>query len=293
LAKYDPDGGLLWVRHSAGSSGSFSDESAGVEVSAAGEVYLGGSFGSTAFLLAGQTLQNPDFCCSEFFVAKFSSGGDLLWVKQSQGAFATEFELSDIALSETGGVTATGVYINSMGSTVSLGTTTLPQGEGDNVFTAHYSASGDLLWARGVFADNTSSAGIADAGSGSVIVAGVFAGEFSLDAVTLQSVPQDFSPNMYFLKLNGMLDGTSQVFENQRLNIYPNPAGSFLEVETPDGADGLWLRLTDAAGQQVLREKAAGKTTKIELPHLTGGAYFLLLENVGGVVAFGKVFINN
>ena len=291
LAKYDAGGNLLWVRHSAGSSGSFSDETAAVEVASTGEVYIGGSFGSQTFLLSGMTLLNPDACCSEFFVAKFNTDGDLLWVRQSQGPFATEFELSDITLSENGSVTATGVYINPMGSTIALGQTTLPQGPGDNVFVVNYSAAGDMQWARGVFAESTTSMGIASAGNGSVILTGVFTGEFQLDGTTLQSVPQDFDGNMYFLKINSMLNDLIQVTEQQRLSAYPNPANTFLQIETPHATDSIWLRLIDVSGQQILKETTAGITTKIKLPKLVDGTYFLLLENTEGVIASEKIII--
>lgn len=293
LAKYNANGALQWVRHSAGSSGSLSDEAAAVVIANSGDVYVAGSFGSGTFLFSGTTLTNPDGCCSEFFVAKLDADGTLLWIKQSQGPFATEFELSEMDLSEDGGVSATGVYINAQAQPITLGQTPLPQGPGDDVFAAHYSAAGDLLWAKGIHADNTSSECITNAGAGSVIIGGVFAGTFSLDGITLQSVPQDFKPNMYFLKINATSGATDPSGYVTALPVYPNPASSYIHVQLPDNADGYRVRLTDMAGRTVLQEPASGPTVAIHLPRLPGGSYLLLLEKAGTLLGRAELVVKN
>src|SRR5262249_25484829 len=82
VAKYDPNGNLLWARDVAGSAGSI-DEGYALAVDGSGDVAVAGSFqntatfGSTA-LTAGGTFES--------FVAELSPSGTFLWAGATAGS---------------------------------------------------------------------------------------------------------------------------------------------------------------------------------------------------------------
>ncbi len=107
----------------------------------AGNIYLAGSFSVTSrFGAAGDTITAKGQ--EDMYIAKYSSTGNLLWVKTG-GGMETDRALSVSAI-PGGGCYITG-YIT---GTVVWGTDTLDGGFGGNVFVAKYDANGVNQWIR-------------------------------------------------------------------------------------------------------------------------------------------------
>ena len=120
LAKYDPSGDLLWVRQLGTPS---SDRCKGVAVDSAGNVYIGGStYGS----LGGPKPSQP----SDVFLAKYSSSGALLWIRQL-GTHQPEY--------------GEAVAVDSAGNAYITGSA---EGDRPGALLAKYDASGELQWDR-------------------------------------------------------------------------------------------------------------------------------------------------
>jgi hypothetical protein len=85
VAKYAPDGTLLWAK-SAGGSGS--DGADGSATDARGNVYVSGFFFGTATFGAGEPNQTELSAVGfiDLFVAKYAPDGTLLWAKSAGGA---------------------------------------------------------------------------------------------------------------------------------------------------------------------------------------------------------------
>jgi len=81
IAKYDPNGALLWVSSAGGRD---YDEAHAVAVDAAGNAYITGFFDANATFGAYSLLNHSG--SDDIFVAKCSSSGAFLWAVQAGGA---------------------------------------------------------------------------------------------------------------------------------------------------------------------------------------------------------------
>jgi hypothetical protein len=148
LAKFDPDGGLVWTRQVMISAGGQKEPLVGVDGN--GNVYITDSFYTTADF-GGPTLTNSSGTNGQtIFIAKYDPAGNLAWSKEavrSVGAantFATiyphGFAVGPQGDSRIAGAHDTGSAIFSTGSVTASGY----QGG----FLASYDASGNCLWAN-------------------------------------------------------------------------------------------------------------------------------------------------
>ena len=139
LAKYDPQGEVLWVQHAGGGPRAYGCSAA---VDQAGCCYVGGYFGGSA------TFGDTTFTSQgniDVFVAKYDPAGHLLWVRQGPAA-GSEGNMCGIALDAAGNSYITGWF----SGTVSFGETSLTSLRSDGIFLAKYDAAGNLLRAQQV-----------------------------------------------------------------------------------------------------------------------------------------------
>ena len=134
VAKYDALGNLLWVKTAGGS---LVDEGLAVSCDLSGNVVITGhfrlqaTFGTT--VINGADKEN-------FYVAKYSSNGTFMWVKNASGPGKSIGK--GVEFDNLGNVLVTGYYED----TCTFGTNTLISPGFKNVFLAKYSPSGALLW---------------------------------------------------------------------------------------------------------------------------------------------------
>ncbi len=124
LAKYSASGTLLWTRQ-LGTPGF--EESTGVAVDGAGNVYLAG----TADLNLGGTGAGGN----DVFLAKYDSEGNRLWIRQF-GTASTEFA-GRLKLDSLGNAYICGQTAGSLGA---------PNSGGFDAFIAKHDAMGNLVW---------------------------------------------------------------------------------------------------------------------------------------------------
>lgn len=147
LAKYSPEGNLLWAK-SAGGSGI--DEVSGVAADLSGNVFLTGNFSSPTivFETSGLTNSNSLANTSDAFVVKYSPNGSVLWVNSSKGYSNTYHnESRAITVDASGSAIVTGAF---RGQFIVFGTTTLTNYSmgNDDAFIVKYSPTGNVLWAN-------------------------------------------------------------------------------------------------------------------------------------------------
>jgi hypothetical protein len=136
VAKYAPDGDLLWARQAGGSRW---DHGAAIAVDASGHVYVTGTFTASA-TFGAFSLESTGL--GDVFIARYSPAGELLWVRQAGGPDPDVG--MGIAVDAEGNVYVTGEF----GSTAQFGPFTLVSAGGSDVFVAKYSPEGEVLWAR-------------------------------------------------------------------------------------------------------------------------------------------------
>lgn len=183
VAKYDPEGRLLWAKQTGGSNARpVSDQANAIAVDALGNAYVAGSFNGGSVFGPGEpgetTLSSSRI---EAFLAKYGPDGALLWARQAQGAI-DDFG-NGVAVDRDGHAYVTGTFRRR----TTFGSVTLTTQGVEAMFLAKYAPDGSVLWAR---AGQTDLAGAAYGATvavdrqGGCVVAGSFGGTLRLGAGT-------------------------------------------------------------------------------------------------------------
>jgi len=220
LAKYSPDGSLVWAKRIGGAS---SDEVWGLALDPSGAPVVTGVFDGTVSFGVLSTLSG----INDMFVAKYSSLGNLSWVRAGSGP-DWEQGLS-VSVDGAGNVFVGGVYA-SASATFGPGQVLANQGSLDG-FVARYGPGGGLWWVNSM------------AGPGQDFLTGVAARPDGSVAVT-GTIDQSarFGVGGSFLPTAGSNDAFVGLF---------GPGGAPLWSTSVAGAgsDIGWSIATDAAGE--------------------------------------------
>lgn len=174
LAKYDPEGKLIWVQTAGGSE---IDRGYGVAVDSQGSIYVTGHFQSEKFSIGKTVLKNQgDY---DYFIAKYSSTGELIWAKNAGGE---------------GYDYGHGIAVNSQGDVYTCGAF----GPGDfafgnskkkshrrSMFVAKYSQDGKILWSQVIEGRSQAAQDIQVDADGDCCFSGYILGEVIIDGQNL------------------------------------------------------------------------------------------------------------
>ena len=144
IAKYNPDGGLIWAKKIGGTE---DDSANSLRIDANGNLYLIGSFKSSVDFdpNAGTAFLNASGL-DDIFIAKYSSSGVYQWAKKIGGI------QSDIGnyleLDTLGNLTITGHFHGQPDFDPGPGAMNLSSAGGSDAFFAKFTNSGLLLWAN-------------------------------------------------------------------------------------------------------------------------------------------------
>jgi hypothetical protein len=142
LTKYSPNGNVIWARQTISASAA-SGASGTLTTDAAGNSYETGVFGDTVSFGAF-TLINPT-ALSDVFIAKYDSGGNVLWAKQ--GLLASSASMAQgisVAVDGQGNSYIGGIFQD----TLYLGAFTLISNTPASNFIAKYDHNGNVIWAK-------------------------------------------------------------------------------------------------------------------------------------------------
>lgn len=190
LAKYDAAGLVLWVKQIQRSTTHFA--ALDVAADSAGNSYLTGGF-------AGIAIFGADLLASagndDFFVAKYDSAGNLVWLQRGGGP--GDDEAIRVSVDSSGNAYLLGTF----SGTASIGSDALTSLGDTDLFVAKYDPSGKVLWAaRAGGTSNESAQGLALNLSGNCYLSGAFSNMVSFGSVELTSTGLT---DGYFAKLGG------------------------------------------------------------------------------------------
>jgi hypothetical protein len=203
LCKYDTAGNYIWAKKIGGSGSQFGY---GVAADENGKIFVGGTFGGTAFANEGgtnvDTLLNSGI--NDIFISGWDSQGELNWAHKIGGA--TSDICNDLVIDDASNVYITGYFYSfnidfdpgagqMILHPISIATSN------NDLYLAKYNSNGDAIWARG-FGDSTAG----DQGNALAIAPGtnaiILAGQSSGTSI-------DFDPTSLtsIFTSNGSIDG--------------------------------------------------------------------------------------
>lgn len=182
LAKYDPDGDVLWARRGGSDQG---DLAYGVAVTADGAAHLSGSFRGVAQF---GSLPVQSAGSSDVFVVQYDTDGEPVWV-ESIGADGSEFTRGGgIGLGPDGSVYVQGSFSN----TILVGSDVLVSTGFTDIFVAKLDADGNELWGRRGGGDGTNfSAALAVDLNGNALAVGYADGTGTFDDTPITTQGRD------------------------------------------------------------------------------------------------------
>jgi hypothetical protein len=270
LAKYDSNGSKLWVKNAYGAG-----IGNAIAADANGNIYMTGYFGGLV-AFGNDTLTGLPFSNSTIFVAKYDSSGNALWGR-SPGGSGFDYGQS-ICTDSSGNVFVTGYFTSSFLNFGGHPVININTGY-DDIFVAEYDANGNTLWAKGVGgSDNEYGMGICSSPSGDIYVTGYY-GSYSLNFGST-TVTNNGSYDIFLAKLSPLV-GINELFSNNGMFIYPNPATSTLNIQSTNPLSTITIYSTDG---RIVKSLVIGHSSlvNIDVKDLSAGVYFLDCEGEKG-----------
>jgi hypothetical protein len=173
IAKYNPNGNILWAKSFGGPS---SDYGFAVACDRSGNVFLTGSFISAQVIFGSDTLLSNGGC--PVFVVKINPSGNILWAQNSVSSDPYSCFPNGISTDPGGNVIVSGVFAP---SSMSFGVHTVTQSATGCMFLVKYDTSGNPQWAFAPVSQTSCFArGTSCDTSGNIFVTGVVDGPLSL-----------------------------------------------------------------------------------------------------------------
>ncbi len=167
LAKYDPNGHVLWAKNFGGLTDNIACRSVCTDLT--GNVFVTGRYtGSLAF--GPVVLPSPAAGAQDIFLAKFDSSGNTLWAESGGGDGIAES--NSVSTDSAGNAYITGCFSHTY---ITIGATTLINAGVQNVFLAKYDSHGNAGWAKSVAGQGYDNAyGVSANKNGDVSIGGDF-----------------------------------------------------------------------------------------------------------------------
>ncbi len=182
VGKYNSAGVLQWARRAGGDTAK-QDAARGVGVDSVGNVYVTGGFCGTADFGSTNLTASQD---KAFLLAKYDSSGTVQWARQNAGGGQDAYG-TGLAVDASGNSYAVGCY-GWDGSTVTFGSTTLPNPGNYGTFLVKYNSAGTLQWAKAINGSGYAySTKIVLDSAGNACLSGTFEGSLMIGATTLAS----------------------------------------------------------------------------------------------------------
>ncbi|GIV33341.1 MAG: hypothetical protein KatS3mg031_0876 [Chitinophagales bacterium] len=142
IAKYSPEGDLLWLK----TAGSYqNDEGLGIATDSDENIYVAGYFSQTCLFGSGShTVTLVSEGNTDIFLAKYTANGDLVWAQRAGGP--KEDRATNLKIDNYNNIYITGYFSDHS----FFGTHTLTAQGSTDAFTARYDGSGFCIWAHGL-----------------------------------------------------------------------------------------------------------------------------------------------
>jgi hypothetical protein len=259
VAKYSPDGTLLWVWATGGTS---RDQSNSLAVDSNGNVCITG-------MLTDTSTTSPYIQDETIFVTKLDKNGNLLWTR-SAGGYGYDSGFG-VAADHAGNIYVTGYvqYDATFGTLAVPAVFEIPFGD---IFLAKYDSDGTSLWVRRPGGNSTDyGKAVAVDRAGNVYIAGKTEGPTFFDSLTLSSggcfiAKYSSSGEIQWTRLGGYANTGNAVACDPQGNIYW-AADLMVNIHTEGGYGGQDITVTkyDTNGNKLWFRNAGSPRSDIAL----------------------------
>ncbi len=278
LAKYDPDGNVLWAK-SAGGKGD--DRATGLQTDVLGNSYITGFFTNDSISFGQVVIPNDSIDNS--FIAKYDTDGNVIWAKGIGG----DCEAKDLALFNNN------IYVSGQfnADTLKYGSSTLIVNGTTDFFLLNCDTNGNAKWAIKQTADGKSgesAISVATDNSGNVIITGFFSSEPLTIGSTGLNSERGF--NMFVAKLGSVPTATNDLSSIGEFIVYPNPGNGRFTLTTSGTIHSIDIYSISGVKVFNMNNINIQMNTEINLTSFSPGIY-LLKANVSGKQYSRKIII--
>jgi len=196
LAKYDSNGNVIWAKSAGGTV--YDNLGTCSAIDSYGNICIAGAFYSAAAYFGSDSIINQNPGSYNIFIAKYDSGGNVIWAKAPSGFQNWPRE---IASDPFGNIVMTGEF----GSSLTFDSITIVAAGFQSYFLVKYDSAGNVIWANtqsGGNNDNSDGYGLAVDALGNAYVIGEFDdGSIFFGSIGLPPMINDYFP-MYIAKFD-------------------------------------------------------------------------------------------
>ncbi|MGZ4089990.1 MAG: T9SS type A sorting domain-containing protein [Bacteroidia bacterium] len=271
MAKYDPNGNLLWVKDIGGD---YTDVAWSITKDNAGKLYVAGEFSGAKFDTTDVVVWTNGK--ADAFVACYDQNGNFQWVNYGGG--------SEVDRARGIGCDGTTIFLTGQyGLNGTFGSYSLNAADSSDIFVAALDNSGNFLWANtvGGVADAFDTDGGYESGNavcghegityatGSLLNGGVFGGG---------SFPGYTHTDVFLTKLSSAV-GIQEITPSNISRLFPNPVKEKLTIDLDKTIEKGELIIYNALGQTMFKEKI-DKHNTFDLSEFESGLYiYVMLQN--------------
>jgi PKD repeat protein len=267
IIKYSATGSLVWAKRLPSNNDSMN----AVAIDASDNIVVTGGFQDSIDFGAGPLTSVGS---SDFFLAKYSSSGALLWARQFGGLMVETGR--GVVVDQTGNIFVVGFF----SGTTSFGGGSLTAPSGGGVFLAKYSPTGAHLWSKSFSGGSQQPGAIAIDGNGNIAVVGNFSGTVNFGGGSLTSaggtdvfVAEYSSSGAHLWSRRGGGSGADLGY-----GIAVGPTGNVVAV-------GVFMGTANFGGSSFM---SGGGTNDIFVAQYSSTGAHMWSESFGGELAYGS-----
>jgi hypothetical protein len=309
LAKYDPNGNVLWAKQAIVGNDSSSIYGKGISSDINGNTFVTGTFLDT-IQFGLYKIFSPGPYSLYTFLVKYDSAGNVKWASQSTGNSTYGATSLAVGSDQYGNSIITGYFEDTVvfGS-YKLSAAFLSQTEG-SLFVVKYDSMGNVVWAKQAVIANVNSGcsgwAITTDKIGNIYIGGDFDGTVTLDSFTLNGsslgniflAKYDPNGNVLWVKQSTGLDGNnwgigSLSIDNAK-HIYLSGGGGIGHCKVAFGNDTLSLDDTAKLDVASIILKLDSNGNLLCSSIISGGAHvwnYVVSDTSGKHVYFGATAI--
>lgn len=277
ISKLSSSGNFVWAKQIGGPGNETANS---IAADASGNVYTTGSFDLSADFDPGASVFSMNTVgADDIFISKLNQSGLFSFAK---GIGSTGFDYGrGVFISNSGNVLTTGEFSGSADFDPGISTNSLTAMGSTDIYISQLDGNGNYIAANAIGATSTSAAGncITYDGTANIYLTGLFSGttDFDPNSGVVNLVALGTQADVFVLKLNNMGTGINEANFEAKVNIYPNPVTSVLNIATEETIEKVEIyNLTGA----LVKEETSVSFSVEQLP---AGFYIIQIKTSMGI----------